>query len=284
MLAHSARLPHAAGVNEIAERRVRAALRALAAVGFTCGIALAVFAWSVGDGTVGPAMIVIVMPAVLVWFRPTPRTVGVWAGFAWFSALMLLLTFNPLGNNEALADYVDVLLPAMLAALPVAAYGASAYTVERSNAEPSSLERKLRSIAAVTFGLGLTIAVIGFLPGQSLDYGMRVNSAGGMPLVVLLAVMISPGLPAYAAPNRAHGWRWSLLALGLGVPGSALLTFSLGLESMSHEPVTLWPRRVVELGLGTILVLLLVVMPLVLLFTRGDDEPPATTLPSARLR
>lgn len=255
----------------------------IAATASIAGVSLAAAAWASGEDAIGPALLVMVAPALLVWFRPQPRTIGVWTAFAWFSALMLVLGDQYRGH-AAIHAWLDVFLPVLLATLPIAGYGASAFTSERLVGEPSPLARKLRSIAAVAFLLALGLAVIGFFPGKRCDAHGHAALAGGLPLLVLLAVAIGPGFHVYANPTRTHGWRWTIYGLGLVLPGAALWSLTRGSGLYADAHVILWPQRVVELGVGTLLALLLLVLPAVLLFARGDDDPAPSELPPARLR
>jgi hypothetical protein len=270
-------LLHASIVGDVAIR-VRTALRTYAAVVVAAGVALAAGADLAGTSSIGPILLVMVAPAVLVWFQPTPRSIAVWTAIAWFSALMLVLGKD---HHGAIIDWVDIFMTALLATLPIAGFGAAALSAERMVGEPSSLARKLRSIAAVTFLLAGGLAAVGFLPGETIR--THTMPAGGLPLVILLAVAIAPGLPVYVHPTRARGWRWTFYGLGLALPGA--VTLSLAFDPGTWERVAIaWPRRVVELGVGTLLAMLLVVLPTILLFARGDDDPSPATLPPARLR
>lgn len=267
-------------MGEIATGRVQMALRATSAVAFSVGVLLAGYAWSAGDAGVVPSLLVVIAPAVLVWFLPQPRAIAVWAVFA-FSVELQLLGFERF-DAPAVRTWVEAFLAVLLAMLPLAGYGARAFTGERATGEPSPLARKLRSIAAVTFLLALGLTVLGFFPGKR--YGAHTAAAGGLPLLVLLAIAVGPGLHVYTHPTRTRGWRWTLYVLCLVLPGAVLWSFARDTAPYADSRVTLWPQHVVDLGVGTLLALLLLVLPAVLLFARGDDDPTPTPLPPARLR
>ena len=66
--------------------------------------------------------------------------------------------------------------------------------------------------------------------------------------------------------------------------GFLVAAASFDLNIFEH-PVPMWPMHVVRFGIGTIFVLLLLVMPIGALASRGADEPvPPANLPEARLR
>src|SRR5205814_211057 len=163
--------------------------------------ALAAAAWASGEASIGPALLVMVAPALLVWFRPQPRTIGVWTAFAWFSALMLVLGDQYRGH-AAIHAWLDVFLPVLLATLPIAVYG--------------------------------------FFPGKRCDAHSHAALAGGLPLLLLLAVAIGPGFHVYANPTRTHGWRWTIYGLGLVLPGAALWSLMRSLGPSEDAYVVLW--------------------------------------------
>ena len=69
--------------------------------------------------------------------------------------------------------------------------------------------------------------------------------------------------------------------LGLGGPAGAILMFDLDIGTHTLC-TTLWPRHVVDFGVGTLLATILLVLPIVLV--ASDDDPRAPQFPSARLR
>jgi hypothetical protein len=245
--------------------RVHVALRALAALALLFGIAIAAFAWAVGRSAVAPAILMIVAPAVFVWFRPDARTVGLWTGVAYFCSLLLLLCDSHVADPTPVKAWLGVFLPVLLAVLPIATHATAALACDRLTGEPAPLARKLRSLAIVVFGITGVLAVVGWL------------DAGGLSLIIALALAISPGLAVYASPTRTRGWRWVMYGAGLGLPGAVRIELGFACGSTS------WPRHLVELGLGMVLVLLLLGLPVILLFTRGDDDPSPAALPPARM-
>src|SRR5205823_11250886 len=120
----------------------------------------------------------------------------------------------------------------------------------------------MRSVAATAIALGLALAVIGFLPGERA--GDRSDRAGGVPLLLFVSLAISPAILVYAEPRLRTGWRWMMWGLGLAAPAAGLITFGFEAHLASKEAVILWPRRAVELGTGTMLVIVLLVLPIVL--------------------
>lgn len=253
------------------------ALRVFAATAIAGGVALGILARQTGLADITPTLLVIVAPGALVLLHPVPRAVGLWGMIAWFVGLLFALT-GWYGEPVWLAHTIEVFLIALLALLPAAAFGSAALCVEPIEGEPSPLARRLRSVAATAIVLGIVLAVIGFLPGESRD-GIR-RASGGAPLVLFVSLAISPALFAYADPRLRTGWRWMMWGLGLAAPAGALFIFAL--SDYGRHVVKLWPRHVVEIGIGTMLVLILIVLPIILV--ASDDETAPPTLPRARVR
>jgi hypothetical protein len=252
---------------------VRSVVRGIAAAGATSGIGLATLAWMRGDAVLVPVLAVMFGPAVLAWLRPTPRSIGIWAILAWIPSLLCLLA----ADRTAIAAWLSPAVAALLGILPLAGHAAAAALAE-SRTTAHQLARKLRSVTAVAFTLAVVTAVIAFLPGRRMIDG-GTATVGGIPMLVLIALTISPGIVVYASPTRANAWRWAMFALCLGAPGAIAW---LAVDGDWSDLPMMWPMRAAELGLGTLLVTIVVVQSIVLIAARGVDDPGEPALPEAR--
>ena len=264
----------------------RLLLRVYATVAIVAASVLAIAAWATGVGSMPPLLFVLVGPAVLLWLRPAARLAGLWAAFVWFSEILFALGSLLVDNHRGelwVTRAGDVFVQALLITLPILAFGAAAAAAaaERACEELSPLARRLRSIAVVAFAIAVPLAVIGFLPGETIDRGDITVSAGGLGLLIFLSVAVSPGLVAYADPRLRTGWRWMMWGLGLGGPAGAILLFDRDI-GMHTRLATLWPRHVVDFGVGMLFAMILLVLPIVLV--ASDDDPRSPQFPKARLR
>lgn len=258
-------------------RHVRLALRGLAAIALAFGGLLAVCAYVAGVRDLAVVLALFVAPALLVWFRPQPRSVATWAGFEYLIAMPIALT---VGRGEIWNKF-DVLVAAVLGGLPFVSHAAAAALAARPPQPLSPLARKLRTIAIVAFAIAAVMGVFAFFPGLAVDHDGTLR-AGGLAVLVLIGVLVGPGLVVFANPTRANGWKWASYGLCLGPPALAILVFLRFAYGYDATMVELWPLRVVKLALGTLVVLIVAVQGLVLLTTRGDDDPGSPPLPPAR--
>lgn len=251
------------------------AQRALALVGLACGGVVVAQAHASASPVVSMILIMVAIAAMQLWFQPRMPTVAAWGMVVWVSGVLLLVSLE----HKPHAGWLDALFGLGLCGLPVAGYAVMAALSDRPIRPPSQLARKLRSVAVVAFMVSVVVAVLAFLPGVSSDDGARTVAAGGLPVAMAIALIVGPGIVVYANPTRANGWRWAMFGLAFGAPCAALMLIA---SLWVRRSVELWPMHAVELGLGTLVTMIVVVQSIVLLATRGDDDPGPTTLPPAR--
>ena len=164
----------------------------------------------------------------------------------------------------------------------------------------TDLERRVRRIVLAVFVLGVLACGFGTLPGTRVYddvnncFGKGIGSlflpghnecttsytklvaerpAGGAPLIYAMAFVLGYGVLLWLFPRRWVAVGWPVIALGAGL-GFFAGTFELDLLG---ETVTLWPSTVTNVLLGTDLVLIFLVTPIVAL-ARTQATPPVAPM------
>jgi hypothetical protein len=171
------------------------------------------------------------------------------------------------------------------------------------------LARRLRRIVHLVLALGLVAAVLGFFPGSRVyddanncfgralaSLGMTeprhddctasytklkaIQPAGGWPVVGFVLAVALGGAIVHRKPRRAYAFAWTIWT---GLIAVALIFVMFDLHIFEHV-VILWPTRVVQFAIGTLLVLVMLATPLVALVTREprDSLPTATDRSGSR--
>ncbi|MEO6774824.1 MAG: hypothetical protein ABI467_17750 [Kofleriaceae bacterium] len=168
--------------------------------------------------------------------------------------------------------------------------------------ERPNLARRLRRIVHLVLALGVVLVAITFLPGRrvyddannclgrafagfattehrhddcspSYTELKATEPAGGWPLVgFAIVVAIGAGL-VHRRPRRRYAWAW-VASTALAAVALFVTTFELHFFEYVE---TLWPAAVLDIALGTILVLVLLAAPAAALLSRerAGGLPPA---------
>ena len=257
----------------IMERMTRA-LRILALT--TLGLAALTARLGVAVGATNTATIAVLFaaPALAAWRSPHPLRFAVWTGWAWLLWLVLCGCTLP----EAPVDAPTAVVAAGAALVgwlatcgaPIAMWLSLA--ARRPLACDGRLESRMRAVVRVAVALAAALAVVAFLPGvrvHAASGDVTIASAGGMPVAIWLAILVAPGALVYRDPGETT-LVWSLWALPASVVGFALTD-----RTWMHRSDLLWAARFLDGGVGTLIALILVISPMVWLFTHGDGPPEA---------
>src|SRR5262249_12508796 len=106
------------------------------------------------------------------------------------------------------------------------------------------------------------------------DKLVETRLAGGWQLIVVVALLLVWSLLVYRSPRRAYAVLWLPWS---GVVAIAFMFVTFRLDLFAHVDV-LWPERVVDVLVGTLLVTTAIIAPIVALVsarTPRDDAPTA---------
>jgi hypothetical protein len=256
MLPLCERLRHAWTVND---RAARSAVRGLVLATFGCAIAGEFAARTVlghGSGTYFGLLVFLPLlagPGVLAWRSPRPRYLALWALAGWVATIVWAGLGAPYRYERELAGWVYVATPVWIAiALVIFATPLVAVLITRQAGPPPAheqLAQRLRRIVLLVFAIATAIVLTSFI----------VAGYEGVSVAVYTAAVIGPGLAVQWYPRPMTAAIWTLLTVPFAAIGIALWC---AFGTPAH-----WSARVLELGLGTIYVLVIVAVPLVCLLT-----------------
>ncbi len=138
--------------------------------------------------------------------------------------------------------------------------------------------RRLRTIVAVMFALGVATAIVGQVPvlHAHREYVGGMRAAGGTPLLVFLVVLFMPGLAVAWRPRMTQILLWIMSAIPI-----TMLSGLLWIGEPWSRGVPAWPTVVIISLVAVIHVLMLVALPL---FRATHKSPPLQgKLPAARV-
>ena len=272
-------------------RRVAAALMIGATIS---AIATAITAHSVLRSTSGTHFVLLVflpillLPGLVVWCWPRPRTFGLWTTWGAVSSVIWAIGGSPYQYERDLGAWPAVEVSAWVT-IAIVVVG-SATAVFWLSARPRTAEelatpvaRRLRRIVHLVVPIAAVTGTVGLLPGYRMyfdDTFLHEQTAGGGWLILFLALALAPAAIVHRDPRRRWAWIWAAWTLPSGF---LVMAVSFGF-SIFQRAVPLWPAHVVRFGVGTILVLLVFAVPIIALGSRGSDEPEPSRLPQARLR
>jgi hypothetical protein len=155
--------------------------------------------------------------------------------------------------------------------------------------EPSNLERRLRRLAVLVPMLAVAGAVFGFLPRgvvlvehsfkSDAVIGTHMTHAGGYSVATWAVLHCFTAATVRAAPTRNSGWGWFaaslLFAFGGGI---AWFVESFTLSSV----VPLWPAHVTMVCVGSALVLVTFVLPVILVVSKSEAPAPEARVVTPR--
>lgn len=230
----------------------------------------------------------LIAPGVIVWRWPRPRLFAIWMAFAACSSIIWSLGGSPYQYERALPGWRAVQVSAwttigiIVVGSAIAAFWFSARPVSGEDLA-TPLARRLRRVVQLVVPTAIVTGVAGLLPGYEMYFGdthLHTETAGGGWLILFLALALAPAAVVYRDPRRRWAWIWA----GWTLPsGFLVMAVSFGFK-IFERAVPLWPAHVVRFGVGTILVLLVIAVPLIALASRGSDEAAPSRLPQARLR
>jgi hypothetical protein len=239
------------------DRGIRASVRGLVAATVACAIVAEIAARLVlrhGSGTYFALLVflpLLVAPGAFVWRAPRPRYLLLWSIGGWVASLAWAIGGTPYSYERELANWVYVATPTWIAiglvgfAAPVVAL--FAMPGREPPPELELLAARLRRIVMIVFMLALVIVVACFI----------VDIRAALSLALFTFLLIAPGIYVYRNPRPVAGWLWA----GVSAPFAAV-GVTLWLISFDANRV-----RIVEAGLGTISVLILIAVPLILMGT-----------------
>jgi hypothetical protein len=273
MLPLCERLRHACTVND---RLARVGVRCLVVATLACAIAgelAARVVLSHGSGTYFALLVflpLLAAPGALVWRYPRPRYLAAWAIAGWVATIVWAGLGAPYRYERELASWEFVATPVWIA-IALVIFGAPLIAVLLTrNAEPAGgnnlLAQRLRRIVLLVFAIATLVVVTTFIRAGN----------DGASVAVYTAAVIGPGLAVQWYPRPMTGWLWAALTTPFAVTGIALWA-AFG---TSHH----WGARVVELGLGTIYVLVMIAVPLVCVVTARDPLTGSSARASYRSR
>jgi hypothetical protein len=259
-----------------------------------------------------PAMIAAV-PGLFVWIETRPALLWTWTAVALGASLALYVLLDhvqpaPVNVVWWPTRVVEVALWTLMLSTVLGSYvlgfAIRASETSRDEAAPEFAPRLRRLILGIA-ALAVALLVIGSLRGQRVyhDANQCFGSAlavwgraehrhvpctslfteltgiypagGGLRLALYLLVVLAPAWPAYRRPQPRQAWAWFAAAIvGSIVAGNLMCWLELDVDSVSRT-VTLWPARVVELGVAAIQVLLLLGLPLMIARSRLARVPIA---------
>jgi hypothetical protein len=242
------------------DRVIRSAARGLVVAAIASAIAAAVAARLVlghGSGTYLALHIflpLLVLPGVLVWRAPRPAYIAAWSLPGLFTTMVWSVAGTPYRFERELVSWSYVITPVSIAIVLVC-FGAPLLLVLATNRiapapEGELLALRLRRIVMLVFVIATIVAVTAF----------EAFGADGVVVAVYTATVIAPGLAVQAFPRPLTAWLWTALCVPFATLGVWLwLVFRTPPDGPAH---------LVEAGLGTIYVLVMIALPFVCLTTR----------------
>lgn len=225
-----------------------------------CAIAAAIAAREVlshGSGTYVALHVflpLLVLPGVLVWRAPRIGYIAIWSLAGLFTTMVWSVAGTPYRYERELASWSFVITPVSIAIVLVA-FGAPLLAVLATGRTAPSPERellaaRLRRIVLLVFVVATVVAISSFL----------LFGGDGIVVAVYTAAVIAPGLAVQAFPRVLTAWLWTAVCAPFALLGIWLwLAFRIPPDGLAH---------IVEAGLGTIYVLVLIALPLVCMTTR----------------
>jgi hypothetical protein len=231
--------------------------------------------------------------------RPTVRRTVLWSLASWFATIGYEAFVEPHHLFERPYDGVLTMLVILVLVGPIVAACALRADAVVRGPDDSRLAHRLRALFRVMIGIAIVLSVLAFFPGQA-EYSdtadcfgavfaahghpsctptyttlEHTRMAGGPFVFLMLALVLAPIQIAYRAPRRRPLWAW-IVWIVLGSAAIGVLAFGIWFNLALFSVVkTLWAEHAVLLGLGVLATMFLVVLPLLLAFTREDILPPA---------
>ena len=266
-----------------------------------------------GGMIVAALALVAATPGLLVWLEVKSSLLWLWTAIALVASLALYTFLDDIHPSLAHlvwwpARAVELAVWALVIASVLGSYvlGFALRASEPSRATaPPDLAVPLRRLVVGVAALACVLLAVGWLPGPRVYEDLnrcfattlaalgntehRLTSctpaftflhatypAGGeLRLALYLLVVLAPAWPVYRDPDARNAWAWFAAAIaGSVVSGNLLCWLELDFDFLSRT-VTLWPARVVELGVATIQVLLLLGLPVMIARHRPARVPIA---------
>ena len=269
MLPLRARLRHAWRVDD---RAVRYLIRSLVVAALVAAVTGEIAARSVlshGSGTFIALLVflpVLVVPGALVWWRPRATYLALWSITGWAATIVWSIGGTPYRYERRLElwHYVEapvwIAIALVLFAAPV--LGLLAMQRQPIHDELARVALRLRRIVLVVAVLAVVVIVSAFV----------IAGPAAFVVAVYTMLMIVPAVLVQREARPIWAWLWAAWSLPFAVFG-VWLWVELG-ESTS------WAGHLVQGGLGTMYVLLVIALPAICLFTRRASGaiPEARTL------
>lgn len=269
MLPVSQRLRHACTVSD---RVVGRTIRGLVVTATVAAITAAIGAHVVlshDSGTYFGLLVflpLLVAPAALVWHWPEPRYLAGWAASGWIATIIWSIAGTPYRYERELPAWTAVSTPLWIAIglvlFVVPMIGLLAMKHERVPRALELFAARLRRIVLLTLGLAMLVIIA----------SLAVAAGQAFVVAFFAAMLVVPGLLAFRDPRPRWAWMWATWCAPFPTFG-VWLWFAFG----SSSP---WLARVLEIGFGTMFVLLLIGLPTICITT----PLPAFTGSAARAR
>ena len=243
-------------------------------------------------------------PGLFVWIAATRSVLWLWTAVALVASLALYSFLDAVHPPQAdvvwwPARIVETAVWALIIASVLGSYvlgfAVQATEASRDTAAPELAARLRRLVVGIAV-LGAALLAVGFLPGQRVYHDANhcvgatlatsciseftelhgTYPAGGeLRLPLYLLVVLAPAWSVHRAPRAQHAWSWFYAAIaGSVVAGNLVCWLELDFDLLSRT-VTLWPARVVELGVVAIQAVLLLGLPLMIARSQPSRVPAA---------
>lgn len=231
---------------------------------------------------------VLLLPGLVAWRSPQPRAFWFWTAWGAVSSVIWSVAGSPYRFERELPGWRAVEVSAWTTAGIVIVGSALAAFWFSARPRPveelaTPLARRLRRIVHLVAPIAVVVAIVGQLPAYNMyfsDTFLGTRTAGGGWLILFLGLALAPAAIVYRDPRRRWAWIWAAWTVPSGF---LVLAVSFGISLFQHA-VPLWPAQVVRFGVGIILVLLVIAVPIIALLSRGSDDAAPTHLPRARIR
>ena len=269
-LAWHSPLRHDRGVERVARGLVIAV-----AVSIVFAVVAANRVLSHGSGTYYALMIfapILLLPGVLVWWKPQPRFLAVWSIWSFISSVLYLIGGSPYYWERELPDWPPVQWATWIAiGLAVVGSADLAYMIAARRHPPVPASPRTRRIQQAT---RLSVALAGVTIVVA-HVGLGLPPAANFWNTTVIAFILAPAVYVLRVPRRGTAIMWAAWAS----PFAAVMAM-LSLASTDHASELEFPLRMWMLSYGTLLTMICVVTPLAALVS----SDAVSDLPTARLQ
>ena len=231
-----------------------------------------------GSGTYTALLVysgIVLLPGVLVFWKPQPRFLAAWAIWSFISSVIYLIGGSPYYYERELPDWPSVQWPTWIAiVLAIVGTSALAYLMAARAHPPLPSTARTRRIQQAT-RLSLALAVVTVL---ITIIAMGVPPAANFFNTAVIAFIVAPAPYVHRVARRSTALMWAAWASPFAAV-MALLSLASSMGPDRAEELEL-PLRMWLLSYGTLLAMICVVTPLAA-FLSSDEQ---SDLPTARVQ